>query len=177
MGVKMKRRVWLWLFIALTALAWRESANGQRRSFLPESANFTGLTTRIPMRDGKTLAADLYLPKIGDKHPVVLIQTPYNKDLMLFVGGWFDIYTDSVISAFETVRAKGGEKARARSKLIVGPWIHGIDQALNGQLEFPEARLYAMKKTQAFFDHWLRQAPNGFDRQEPPISQICVEPE
>ena len=26
------------------------------------------------MRDGQSLAADLYLPKAGGKHPVVLIQ-------------------------------------------------------------------------------------------------------
>ena len=31
------------------------------------------------MRDGKTLAADLYLPGTPGKYPVVLVQTPYNK--------------------------------------------------------------------------------------------------
>lgn len=34
---------------------------------------------RIPMRDGKRLAADLYLPPKAGKYPVVLIQTPYAK--------------------------------------------------------------------------------------------------
>ena len=33
----------------------------------------------IPMRDGKSLVADLYLPNETDTFPVVLIQTPYNK--------------------------------------------------------------------------------------------------
>ena len=36
----------------------------------------------IPMRDGKTLAADIYLPKNPGQYPTVLIQTPYNKDRM-----------------------------------------------------------------------------------------------
>lgn len=36
----------------------------------------------IPLRDGASLAADLYLPKAPGKYPTVLIQTPYNKDLM-----------------------------------------------------------------------------------------------
>ena len=40
---------------------------------------------------------------------------------MLFIGGWFDIYTDGVIAGFEAVRAKGGDKARAHSRLIMGP--------------------------------------------------------
>ncbi len=33
----------------------------------------------IPMRDGASLAADLYLPPKAGRYPVVLIQTPYNK--------------------------------------------------------------------------------------------------
>ena len=89
---------------------------------------------------------------------------------MLFTGGWYDIYIDGVISAFETVRAKGGEKARARSRLIIGPWVHGIDQVKNGQLEFPTAHLFGMKKARAFVDYWVRGAPNGFDKTEAPIT-------
>ncbi len=34
----------------------------------------------IPMRDGKNLAADLYLPDQSGSFPVILIQTPYNKN-------------------------------------------------------------------------------------------------
>ncbi len=34
---------------------------------------------QIPMRDGKNLIADLYLPNKTDTFPVVLIQTPYGK--------------------------------------------------------------------------------------------------
>ncbi len=83
---------------------------------------------------------------------------------MLFIGGWYDIYADGVISAFETVRAKGAEKARAHSRLIIGPWVHGIDQVKNGQLEFPNAHLFGMKKARAFIDHWVRGIPNGFDK-------------
>lgn len=89
---------------------------------------------------------------------------------MLFIGGWYDIYADGVISAFETVRAKGGSAARAHSRLIIGPWVHGIDQAKNGQLEFPAAHLFGMKKARAFMDHWVRGVQNGFDKSEAPIT-------
>lgn len=37
------------------------------------------LDTGIPMRDGKKLAADIFLPSKPGKYPTVLIQTPYNK--------------------------------------------------------------------------------------------------
>lgn len=42
----------------------------------------------IPMRDGKKLAADIYLPDegAGDQYPVILVQTPYNRLLFRFTG-------------------------------------------------------------------------------------------
>ncbi|CAG0952601.1 Cocaine esterase [Planctomycetaceae bacterium] len=36
----------------------------------------------IPMRDGKSLAANVLLPKKAGKYPCVLVQTPYNKNNM-----------------------------------------------------------------------------------------------
>ncbi|MCB0762860.1 MAG: CocE/NonD family hydrolase [Flavobacteriales bacterium] len=41
-------------------------------------------TIAIPMSDGESLAADLYLPDGDGPFPVVFIQTPYNKDLFHF---------------------------------------------------------------------------------------------
>jgi len=37
------------------------------------------ITDSIVMRDGKKLAADIYLPDTTQKYPVILIQTPYNR--------------------------------------------------------------------------------------------------
>jgi len=34
---------------------------------------------RVPMRDGITLSADVYRPKGDDRHPVILLRTPYLK--------------------------------------------------------------------------------------------------
>ncbi len=39
----------------------------------------------IPMRDGETLAADRYLPAEEGKWPVILIQTPYNKNTFALI--------------------------------------------------------------------------------------------
>ena len=38
-------------------------------------------TIAIPMSDGEFLAADVYLPSAEGTYPIILIQTPYNKDL------------------------------------------------------------------------------------------------
>lgn len=37
-------------------------------------------TVNIPMRDGKSLAADIYIPTTCSSCPTILIQTPYNKN-------------------------------------------------------------------------------------------------
>lgn len=297
-------------------------------TFLPDTAAFRGSAVRLPMRDGKSLAADIYVPRAGGKFPVVLVQTPYDRKLMrrhwtggiddgpdplfldthyafvvtdwrgrhdsadaaarqpanlaedgfdtvswigkqewsngrigtwgpsalgrvqyetaqahppglvcavpmvmplnldydiyfpggvmwdefagmltrlgffpnlrgalaahplrdsywealpaareiraekfeipmLFIGGWYDIYTDSVIGAFQQVRALAAEKARAHSQLIMGPWIHAGDTARTGGLEFPTAAHYGLRQAHAFFDYWLREQKNGFDGRAP----------
>lgn len=64
-------------------------------NFLPEESRFTGVEVRIPMRDGKYLAADVYVPKspratksegaattVESPMPAILIQTPYDKNSM-----------------------------------------------------------------------------------------------
>ncbi|MEK6303560.1 MAG: CocE/NonD family hydrolase [Acidobacteriota bacterium] len=334
----LKRQCWF-LLLAVIALSSTYTlsarpglAAAQTESFLSPAAAFNGQTVQIPMRDGKALAADVYLPKLGSKFPVVLIQTPYNKNLMrpafegkgrygaqslftdasyafvvtdwrgkfaslsaqtpgtqpnlsedgfdpiawiakqewsngkvatwgpsalgraqyetaranppnlvcavpmvmalnldyevyfpggamweefparlgqigfgtniidllasravkddywqkvaprnyvkgedlrvpmLFTGGWYDIYTDKVIAAFQTAYSIGGEKARSNSRLIMGPWIHATDQVKNGQLEYPNAQSYGMKTAMAFIDYWAKGAPNDFDKQQPRIS-------
>jgi len=78
---------------------------------------------------------------------------------MLFIGGWFDIYTDGVLSAFDQVRTQGRGPARTGSRLVMGPWVHRADQERNGQLDFPKAALYGMKRARAFIGHWLRDEP------------------
>src|SRR5262249_15020126 len=43
----------------------------------PWSRQRTGVA--IPMRDGQSLIADVYLPEAPGRYPAVLIQTPYNR--------------------------------------------------------------------------------------------------
>ncbi|MDH3245406.1 MAG: CocE/NonD family hydrolase, partial [Saprospiraceae bacterium] len=50
---------------------------------------------QIPMRDGRNLIADLYLPNDIDTFPVVFVQTPYGKNFSrtagLPLGIWHDL--------------------------------------------------------------------------------------
>jgi predicted acyl esterase len=108
-----------------------------------------GMLTARPIRDESWTATHKSLVQGQD------IRVP-----MLFIGGWFDIYTDGVMSAFDQVRKQGRDSARAGSRLIMGPWVHRTDQAPNGGLEFPNAANYGMKRAQAFIGHCLRNEPS-----------------
>ena len=57
-------------------------------------------TYMIPMRDGVSLATDVFVPKGGNPHGSILIRTPYNKNLLTLIGnnwaqqGWPTIIQD-----------------------------------------------------------------------------------
>lgn len=175
---------------------WGPSALG-RAQYETARMNPAGLVCSVPMVMPLNLDYDIYFPggalweefartlgKLGWNLRDQLAAQPVNDarwkalraghvkgpDMrvpMLFVGGWFDVYTDGVLAAFHTVRTQGGEKARTHSKLIMGPWLHGTDQLRNGELEFPQAAQFNMKQARAFLDFWLRGAANGFDAKAP----------
>lgn len=58
---------------------------------------------------------------------------------MMHIGGWFDIFTQGTIAAYNSLQSNGGEGARGRQRLIMGPWTHvGMIGAKQGHLEFPD---------------------------------------
>ncbi|MCC7139298.1 MAG: CocE/NonD family hydrolase [Planctomycetes bacterium] len=84
----------------------------------------------------------------------------------LFVSGWFDLFPREVIETFEAVVARGGERARAGSKLVMGPWAHtAVDLAAQGELSFPAAEGVSTALTLRFFDHHLRGLDVGWDAE------------
>jgi predicted acyl esterase len=90
---------------------------------------------------------------------------PGDLDLpLLFVTGWYDLVTAQTLRFFEEVRRLGGPRAKAYSRLLIGPWHHtGIDQGRQGQVRYPAAAGEAARETRKFLDCWLRRrrAPDG----------------
>ncbi len=316
------------LAILLAALLLPLAIAQSASSFLPESSLFVGVEQRIPMRDGKSLAADIYTPKAEGAHAVVLIQTPYNKGLMralfestentprgplftddgfafvitdwrdrfaskdaatpgieagngrdgydtvewiaqqpwcngkvgtwgpsalgaaqyrtarehpphlvcavpvvmplnlryevyfqggvlweefalnlrrlgwdlydrlkanpihspywtqletafikpseieipmLVIGGWYDIYSDSVVDTFLALKNDGNAKVRESHRLIMGPWIHRTDEIRNGALEYPDAAQFGYREAHAFLKYWLRGEGEDYAASSAPI--------
>ncbi len=74
----------------------------------------------------------------------------------LFITGWWDNYPEAVIRTFEDVVAKGGEKARKHSKLLIGPWDHvSVGVAAQGDRTFEKAAKASAEAAKDFFAAWL----------------------
>ena len=91
---------------------------------------------------------------------------------MLHLTGWYDSYTlrlDSQLPA-------GSRKSRSRrSRLIVGPWVHGGNlRSSSGDVEFgPSAAIGDFNEAfhLRWFDHFLKSSDTGVD-SDPPV-QVC----
>jgi len=91
----------------------------------------------------------------------------------MHVGGWFDTFCQGTIDSFVARQHKGGEGARGRQKLVMGPWTHGVGSGRVGQLSFPNAgipRRYDMTK---WFECTLKGINNGI-MDEPPVAYYVM---
>jgi len=80
------------------------------------------------------------------------------------VGGWYDIFSRSVIEHVNAVRAKSGSlEARKHQHLVMGPWAHGISQdGKVGDLNFGKESLIDLRDLQTkWFDYWLKGEKTG----------------
>ena len=85
------------------------------------------------------------------------------------VGGWYDVYSAGVPRNFAGLRAHGRDRARRRQKLLMGPWVHGVNQRLVGQLDFGESAVIELEtQRKRWLDRWVKGIENGIDR-EPPV--------
>lgn len=90
---------------------------------------------------------------------------------VLCIGGWYDCYAAGVVRAFGRLM-RGARSARVRegSRLIVGPWPHGVGGTRCGDLDFgPEAALDREALLLRWFDHWLKGEETGLLEELPPV--------
>lgn len=93
----------------------------------------------------------------------------------LNIGGWYDIFAKGTLQNFSALRSGGATPEARQSQLVIGPWAHVATSNTVGQVDFGFAAqlgLIDMQTdptglTQRWFDHWLKGADNGVDRQAP----------
>jgi putative CocE/NonD family hydrolase len=84
----------------------------------------------------------------------------------LNIGGWYDIFQGGTIRNHLGMRAHGASEAARSSRLMLGPWSHGLPlQSLVGQVDMGfrsspvSVDLDGMQLD--FFDSWLKGKQNG----------------
>jgi len=93
-------------------------------------------------------------------------------------GGWYDIFLQGTLDSFVARQEKGGEGARGKQKLLIGPWTHfWPEELLLGDFEVPET---AREMPEAFspvrwFDFYLKGVPNNVE-ELPPVTYYVMGP-
>lgn len=108
------------------------------------------------------------LVKAGDHRRV---QVP-----ALIIGGWHDLLLAGDLLHYEKMRSEAAtEEARQATRLVIGPWSHGMFHNVVGDLDFGQRAsgmfldlredLTALQLR--WFDRWLKDRNNGVDEQAP----------
>ncbi len=81
----------------------------------------------------------------------------------MHIGGWYDIFAQATLDAFQGYQNEGGPRAKGRQKLVMGPWTHGVLQKKAGDLQFPEGDKPTgeMHDPWKWFDATLRNEADG----------------
>jgi uncharacterized protein len=82
----------------------------------------------------------------------------------VYSGGWYDIFLQGTINAFTAVHYHGGEGARGKCRLVIGPIGHGTFT----ELKYPPsaAKGPACGDAFAWFDHVLLGKPNAIAKEK-----------
>ncbi|HTK43950.1 MAG TPA: CocE/NonD family hydrolase [Patescibacteria group bacterium] len=83
---------------------------------------------------------------------------------VLQLAGWMDEYVDAALR----IQANCAHAAGRRT--IVGPWVHG-----HAHSAYPGPNIDWLHETVRWFDHWLKGADNGVER-EPPLTWFHRDP-
>jgi putative CocE/NonD family hydrolase len=94
-----------------------------------------------------------------DKYPDVPIY---------FLSGWYDLFERGTLHNYL------GLAARHKSKLLMGPWVHGIGPRASGDVDFgPTAAVDLVAEQQRWFDQVLKGEPTGI-LEEPPVRMFIM---
>ena len=86
------------------------------------------------------------------------------------MGGWYDLYAPQTFTNYNGLVENGRSPEAKQSKLIVGPWPHGLSQSSRtGDVDFGAHSVVDLDAMELrWFDYWLKGVDNGIV-DEPPI--------
>ena len=94
----------------------------------------------------------------------------------LIIAGWHDLLLTSDLEHFARMKAAAGTpEARRATRIVIGPWAHGMFQSTVGDLDFglrASGQLLDLREDLSdlqlrWFDRWLKAKANGIDAEAP----------
>jgi len=79
---------------------------------------------------------------------------------VMYVGGWYDIFSAGTINSFGIVQHKGDVGARGKCRLVMEAYGHGS----SNELSFPNSGSPATANVFRWFDAWLKNDGKGADK-------------
>ena len=87
---------------------------------------------------------------------------------VMYVGGWYDIFSAGTINGFGIVHHKGGAGARGKCRLVMEAYGHGS----SNELSFPNSGSPATANVFRWFDAWMKN--DGRDADKIPVVHYYV---
>ncbi len=86
-------------------------------------------------------------------------------DIPIFlVGGWYDIFLRGTLTSYSAL----SKLHHAPTRLLIGPWVHGLGARLAGEVDFGEAAAIQLdNEIVRWFDATLRKKNNGLLAEKP----------
>ncbi|MDH3651962.1 MAG: CocE/NonD family hydrolase, partial [Saprospiraceae bacterium] len=148
-------------------------------SYMPENLQYENVLRHLPLIEMDVYGSgtpvkhyrdwiehqsyDAYWKAISDEERFHQIEVPaYN------MGGWFDIFVDGTVNGYKGLRRHGAtEEAREGTRLIIGPWGHGVTQSYGG-VDFGEAAVIDLFDLQLqFYDRHLKGLDLAIKSEKP----------
>jgi uncharacterized protein len=94
----------------------------------------------------------------------------------LIIAGWHDVMLDGDLAHFAAMKSGAAtEEARRATRIVIGPWSHGMFGSTVGDLDFgmrASGTLLDLREDLTalqirWFDRWLKEQRNGVDEEAP----------
>ena len=147
--------------------------------FMPENLQYENVLQHLPLStmdqygSGETISHyqnwlthqsyDSYWKEISDEERLNQIKVP-----AYTMGGWFDIFVQGTVNGYVGMRNSAAtDLARNGSRMIIGPWGHGVSQSFGGWDFGPDALIDASQRELFFFDLHLKGEENELLDEKP----------
>ena len=82
-----------------------------------------------------------------------------------FMSGWYDLFEHGTLHNYKGMASRH----KSRTKLLVGPWVHGIGPRFAGDVDFgPTAEVDLLAEQERWFDEIMKGKNTGI-LEEPPV--------